>query len=185
MEKKRIGLIFSGLCLALALSVSSVEGQCAPCEKCDRDGDGLIKDTKPCIKLCGGPPDLDDRDAAFCDGSDDGSKATSVFVTFDDALGDSIQSDGGGSYVDGEGVLAIIPDQFHPPGQLLIYLTGDDGGRNLLINFGDRIPCDNPDDSPDCVLDDRPVLVECPFKTPPGVTPTQLCSALVKATLHE
>ena len=67
MEKKRWGLIFSGLCLALVFSVSSVDAQkiCEPCQRCDRDGDGEIQNTGSCIKKCApdGVVDDDDHDA--------------------------------------------------------------------------------------------------------------------------
>jgi len=78
MEKNRWSLIFIGLCLALAFSVSSVEAQlenCNKCGRCDRDGDREIKDTKPCQELCVGlelPTDLNDGDAGMCGDSDDG-----------------------------------------------------------------------------------------------------------------
>jgi len=67
MEKKRWSLIFIGLCLALVFSVSPVEAQmhhdCSKCAHCDRDGDGRIKDTPPCINSCEGfPIDLNDRE---------------------------------------------------------------------------------------------------------------------------
>ncbi len=67
MEKKRWGLIYSGLCLALVFSVSSVDAQkiCEPCQRCDRDGDGEIQNTGSCIKKCApdGVVDDDDHDA--------------------------------------------------------------------------------------------------------------------------
>ena len=62
MEKKRWSLIFIGLCLALVFSVNPVEAQmhhdCGKCAHCDRDGDGLIKDTPPCISNCKDLPDF-------------------------------------------------------------------------------------------------------------------------------
>jgi len=49
MEKNRWSLIFIGLCLALAFSVSPVEAQlCDMGAFCDRDGDGYIKDHRRC-----------------------------------------------------------------------------------------------------------------------------------------
>ncbi len=48
MEKNRWSLIFIGLCLALAFSVSPAEAQVDPC---DRDGDNYVKDTKKCRQL--------------------------------------------------------------------------------------------------------------------------------------
>jgi len=47
MEKKRLGLIFIGLCLALIFSMSSVEAQ--DIDPCDRDGDSYVKNTKKCL----------------------------------------------------------------------------------------------------------------------------------------
>ncbi len=55
--------------LALVFSVSSAEAQklCEPCQKCDKDGDGLIWDRPFCLNKCDGDPDvLGDSDAAFC-----------------------------------------------------------------------------------------------------------------------
>jgi len=48
MEKKRWSLIFIGLCLIFAFSVSSVEAQ--DIDPCDRDDDGFVKDTKKCLE---------------------------------------------------------------------------------------------------------------------------------------
>ncbi len=66
MEKNRWSLIFIGLCLALAFSVSSVEAEDLPeiCEQmkfCDRDTDGFFKDHKRCT-VCGGLIDCNDTD---------------------------------------------------------------------------------------------------------------------------
>ncbi len=65
MEMKRWGLIILGLCLALGFSVSSVaaNNNCKQCQRCDRDGDSLIRDTGTCIKQCKPDPgDIDDND---------------------------------------------------------------------------------------------------------------------------
>ena len=71
MEMKRWGLIILGLCLALGFSVSSVaaNNNCEQCQRCDRDGDFLIKDTGTCRKQCNPEEneiDLDDNDAGGC-----------------------------------------------------------------------------------------------------------------------
>jgi len=86
MEKKRWSLIFIGLCLALVFSVSPVEAEihhdCTLCAHCDRDGDGDIKDTPPCIANCvdvirpEDRPDIDDDDGdavGMCDESGGGA----------------------------------------------------------------------------------------------------------------
>ena len=56
MEKNRWSLIFIGLCLALAFSVSPVEAQ----KDCDADGDGYFKATNKCDRLGGSLGDDDD-----------------------------------------------------------------------------------------------------------------------------
>jgi len=62
METKRWNLIFSGLCLALVFSVSSVEAQrqCDPCHRCDQDGDGFIGASSFCLRKCGVSDDEND-----------------------------------------------------------------------------------------------------------------------------
>ena len=69
MEKKRWGLIFLGLCLALGFSVSSVaaNNNCKECQRCDRDGDTLIRNTGTCIKQCKDRT-IDDNDDVPDDG---------------------------------------------------------------------------------------------------------------------
>ena len=64
-EKNRWSLIFIGLCLALAFSVSPVEAQmhhtCEMGAVCDRDGDGFFRDQKRCFESCAvSDPDLVD-----------------------------------------------------------------------------------------------------------------------------
>jgi len=127
-------------------------------------------------------------------GCDDSGTGIPVVVTFDDRAADSLQSDGvpgetpglypDGSYINEEGVGAIIPVEGSPPGQFHMN-TQNGGGRNLLIDFGLAGSC-NDDDTTDCVEDDRFVDVECPFPAGLNVRTTEgSCSAFVKAALGE
>ena len=85
MENKRWGLIFIGLYLALAFSVSPVAAQTfcedsnetmfawlkISSERCDRDGDCYVKNNKPCIRDNSGDPSGDPPPAGIdCDDSD-------------------------------------------------------------------------------------------------------------------
>jgi len=94
MGKKMWGVMFSAACLALAFGVGSLEAQptdCEPCEKCDRDGDGLIKNSGRCRNLCNPDPldlDPDDSDAGFCSGGDGGPGQTNTY----DVVADSSTS---------------------------------------------------------------------------------------------
>ena len=86
MGKKMWSVMFSAVCLALAFGVGSLEAQptdCEICEKCDRDGDGLIKNSGRCRNLCNPDPvdlDPDASDAGRCSGGDGGSGQT---ITYD------------------------------------------------------------------------------------------------------
>ena len=82
METKRWNLIFSGLCLALVFSVSSVEAQrqCEPCHRCDQDGDFFIGESSFCQRKCLDPFN-DDNDL---DASIPGGGPTPVVCPVDD-----------------------------------------------------------------------------------------------------
>ncbi len=92
MEMKRWNLIFSGLCLALVFSVSSVEAQhCGMCQKCDQDGDLEIRASTFCAKKCGSATDTaDNEDLGNCpvDG-DGGDDATYSLEFLDPITGDN------------------------------------------------------------------------------------------------
>ena len=121
MEKKRWVLIFSALCLALAFSVSPVEGQtiCMGGNFCDRDVDGWIRDHKRCTDcleaalMAGRGIDCDDSFSEEetgghpCDGGDEdttsGKKDFALRMTFNDDIGINILSDEMGVYIDNEG----------------------------------------------------------------------------------
>jgi len=153
---------------------------------CHKKGDGVKHGQKPCN-----------------DGGDSGNNRTPVEVTFDDWENDSIQSDNGEPYIDGEDVQAIIPDEGDSPGQFFMNLQLG-GPRNLFIDFGAAVDCDDGNPTPqypfgDCVEDERVdqetfrgEFVECPFPAGLNVRGTQnggsddaFCSALVKGALAE
>ncbi len=146
MEKKRLGLIYSGLCLALVFSVSSVEAanQCEPCERCDRDGDSFIKNSQPCINKCGlndqemfDPNDTDPLNPGSgtivgCTVGEDGDIGLYTVV-----LTGAVTSDPAawrGSASDGNKTISI--PVFNPGGMMLDLVTlveSDDGEDDELI----------------------------------------------------
>ena len=83
MEMKRWSMVFSGLCLALVFSVSSVEAQhCGLCQKCDQDGDGIIRKSNFCERKCGTAEDEQDDDlTGACSGGDGGTAKYTVTLT--------------------------------------------------------------------------------------------------------
>ena len=106
MEKARLGLIFSALCLAFALTSSPVEaqGKCAPSKSCDVDGDGWFRNTKKCAS-CIDPQDpkidCDDSTSAFTNncggggtGTGDGPEIVSCEVAFENAPAGCFCADG-------------------------------------------------------------------------------------------
>ncbi|MDA2926431.1 putative metal-binding motif-containing protein [Acidobacteria bacterium AH-259-G07] len=119
MERKRIGLIFVALCLALAFNLSPVEAA----KNCDRDGDNFNDAGRGC-----GGDDCNDKDSStfpgapeLCDGKDnncdgtvdercdggggdgEGDKCVIDFrvVVEDDAMANRVRSDDGSPYIDG------------------------------------------------------------------------------------
>ena len=67
MEKKRWSLIFIGLCLALAFSVSPVEAQ----KECDADDDSFVKDTNKCRRQNPDETEFDCNDNVSSDDNTD------------------------------------------------------------------------------------------------------------------
>ncbi len=125
MEKKRWGLIYSGLCLALVFSVSSVEAanQCEPCERCDQDGDTFIKDSQPCRNKCGSA-NLDPNDTdplipggafAACTVGEDGDIALYTVELTGDVTSDSAAWRGSAS----DSSKTISLPVFNPGGMML------------------------------------------------------------------
>ena len=89
MEKKRLVLIFSALCLALACSVSSVEAQqdkCEPCGSCDQDGDLLISNKTNCRRACEAPLGIDVDDTEPSDGVNRCEPESEVFNLYEVTL---------------------------------------------------------------------------------------------------
>jgi len=104
---------------------------------------------------------------------DDGGSSGKVFavkVTFDDAGGDTIKSDGA-NYISDSGVFADsgvgarLPVEFSPPGQFVM-TTRLSGDRTLFFDFGAAVDCTDSSDAGACVLDNTGEPVPCLF--PPG-----------------
>lgn len=144
METKRCRLVFSALCLALALGVSPVAAQ--PCEpesekgkkKCndtiDNDCDGFVDGED---QDCGGPSDPHGGD-----GSGSGS-ALRLIVTVPDLVDDNdnlqnLLNDDGGPYVDAEKVDA----EATPEGSIRVSTQfRGKRGREIIVK-GECVPVD-------------------------------------------
>ncbi len=150
MENKRWGLIILGLCLALGFSVSSVaaNNNCKQCQRCDRDGDLLIRDTGTCIKQC--KPDLttgiDDNDD---ESSDNCPMDDENFISlFEVTLTETVTSTPAPAHWDGStsGGRTIHLPVFNPLDMSLdlsfFSFLGDKAGATCF-------PGDDPDPDPD------------------------------------
>lgn len=140
MEMKRLGTILSGLCLLLALSVSSVvvAAPCDTCAKCDQDGDTLIRISSFCQRKCPDQAtDLDDEPPGMCL-VDDGVTKYTVTLTGD--LKGTSDPDGWSAARSGKKFLGL---DGHPPPMTLdlsFFVTGGDEGAEIITGATNCFP---------------------------------------------
>jgi hypothetical protein len=125
-------------------------------------------------------------------GGDNNAKTFPVKVTFDDADGDTIRSDGNADYVSDSGanadsgVGAVMPVEFSPPGHFL-FVHRSQGDRSLFIDFGAAVDCatgapNNPVTDA-CVKNNAGMAVLCPFPSGERKPDASKCSGLKRVVM--